>query len=88
MSSRSDVTLVIGAAGFVGSAVARALDTGGWCARAFARKREGARDVTRISGPFEGDLRDAARVRQAMRGTGHVFPAGAIAWFREAGMVR
>lgn len=77
VSTRSDVALVTGAAGFVGSAVARALDASGVSVRAFVRKRRGTAEIAHGFEVFEGDLRDAARVRQAMRGVRQVFHVAA-----------
>jgi dihydroflavonol-4-reductase len=64
-----DVTLVTGASGFVGSAVARALAGRGFEVRALVRPSS---DRTNLRGfpvtPVEGDLTDAASLARAVAG--------------------
>lgn len=77
MGTRSDVTLVTGATGFVGSAVVQALGAAGRPVRAFVRSRNGSSRLPHASELFVGDLRDGASVRRAMDGVRHVFHVAA-----------
>jgi dihydroflavonol-4-reductase len=73
-----DVALVTGAAGFVGSAVARALAARGSRVRALVRgsSRRDNLDVPGLE-VIEGDVRDAAAVARAAAGTRYVFHVAA-----------
>jgi dihydroflavonol-4-reductase len=73
-----DVVLVTGAAGFVGSAVARALAAQGNRLRALVRNGS-RRDNLDIPGleVIEGDMRDAAAVARATAGARYVFHVAA-----------
>lgn len=73
-----DVTLVTGVSGFVGAAVARALATAGHRVRGFARASSARTNLVGFPGELiEGDLRDGAAVRHAMKGVRHVFHVAA-----------
>src|SRR5271168_4840042 len=73
-----DIALVTGGSGFVGSAVARLLAGGGFAVRALARATsprgnlEGF-DVTIV----EGDMREPADMRRAMRDARYLFHVAA-----------
>ena len=77
MGTRSDVTLVTGAAGFVGSAVVQALGATGRPVRALVRNHKGSSEIAHAYELVEGDLRDSASVRRAMEGVHHVFHVAA-----------
>jgi dihydroflavonol-4-reductase len=71
-------TLVTGATGFVGSAVARKLVAEGFSVRALARPGSPRSHLAGLDLEFAtGDLRDAASVRQAMQGIRYVFHVAA-----------
>jgi dihydroflavonol-4-reductase len=71
-------TLVTGATGFVGSAVARKLVAEGFSVRALVRPGSPRFHLAGLDLEFAtGDLRDAASVRQAMRGIRYVFHVAA-----------
>jgi dihydroflavonol-4-reductase len=71
-------TLVTGATGFVGSAVARKLVREGFAVRALVRPGSPRFHLAGLDLEFAtGDLRDAASVRQAMQGIRYVFHVAA-----------
>jgi dihydroflavonol-4-reductase len=71
---RSGLVLVTGAAGFVGSAVARALAAEGRPLRLLVRATSDPRNLAGLPGErVEADLRDADAVARAMRGVTHLF---------------
>jgi dihydroflavonol-4-reductase len=71
-------TLVTGATGFVGSAVARKLVAEGFSVRALVRPGSPRFHLAGLDLEFAtGDLRDAASVRQAMQGIRYVFHVAA-----------
>jgi dihydroflavonol-4-reductase len=75
---RSGLVLVTGAAGFVGSAVARALAAGGRPLRLVVRAASDPRNLADLPGErVEADLRDAGAVTRAMQGVAHVFHVAA-----------
>jgi dihydroflavonol-4-reductase len=70
--------LVTGASGFVGSAVARVLVARGFTVRALVRSTSPKTNVTDIPCEIvEGDIRDAASMRRAMRGVRYLFHVAA-----------
>lgn len=71
-------TLVTGASGFVGSAVARTLVRSGFPVRALVRPASPRFHLDGIDLEFvDGDIRDAAAVRRAMSGIRYVFHVAA-----------
>lgn len=78
MSSRSNLVLVTGATGFVGSAVARAAVVAGMPVRVLARASSDLRNLAGLAvETVEGDLRDAEAVARAMTGVTDVFHVAA-----------
>lgn len=79
----SDLILVTGGAGFIGSNLARRLAAWGARVRVFDDLSSGRlENLEGAEGKIEfarGDLRDAAAVRAAARGARHVFHLGALA---------
>lgn len=74
----SSLTLVTGVAGFVGSAVARALAANGARVRGLVRASSPRTNLADFAGELvEGDLRDAAAVARAMDGVSHLFHVAA-----------
>ena len=75
--------LVTGGAGFIGSSLVRRLAERGARVRAFDNLSSGhLENLAGLEGAVEfvrGDLRDAAAVREAVRGMDHVFHVGALA---------
>ncbi|MDD4118243.1 MAG: SDR family NAD(P)-dependent oxidoreductase, partial [Kiritimatiellae bacterium] len=75
--------LVTGGAGFIGSNLVRRLAGEGVRVRVFDNLSSGRRENLEGLGSAvefaEGDLRDAAAVREAMRGIRRVFHLGALA---------
>jgi dihydroflavonol-4-reductase len=73
-----EVTLVTGVAGFLGSAVARALAASGRTVRGVVRASSPRENLTDFPGALvEADLRDPAAVRAAMAGVGELFHVAA-----------
>jgi dihydroflavonol-4-reductase len=71
-------TLITGATGLVGSAVARKLVAAGFPVRALVRANSPRSQLAGLDVEFAvGDLRDAASVRQAMAGVRYVFHVAA-----------
>lgn len=76
--SADDLTLVTGASGFVGSAVARALCTRGRAVRALVRAQSPRANLAGLAiETVEGDMRDPASLDRAMAGVRHVFHVAA-----------
>ncbi len=74
----ADIALVTGASGFVGSAVARLLARRGFAVRALARPTSPLGNLEGLDGAIvEGDMRDAAAMRRAMRDVRYVFHVAA-----------
>jgi dihydroflavonol-4-reductase len=75
---RGAQTLVTGATGFVGSAVARTLTGAGFRVRALVRRGSPRFHLGGLDLEFsEGDLRDPASIRRAMAGVRYVFHVAA-----------
>jgi dihydroflavonol-4-reductase len=73
-----DATLVTGATGFVGSAVARALVADGLAVRALVRPRSDRRNLQGVAAtPVEGDLTDPESLARAVAGCRYVFHVAA-----------
>ena len=69
LTSAPPITLVTGATGFVGSAVARALQARGHALRLLVRRESDRRNVAELPATLvEGDLRDPASLREAVMG--------------------
>ena len=73
-----DATLVTGATGFVGSAVARALVADGLAVRALVRPQSDRRNLKGVPvTPVEGDLTDPASLARALAGCRYLFHVAA-----------
>jgi len=78
MCCTADVTLLTGATGFVGSAVAKALVGAGFPVRALVRPGSPRFHLDGLNVEFvEGDIRDADSVRRAIGGVRYVFHVAA-----------
>ena len=78
MTQSSDVVLVTGVSGFVGSAVARALAAQGQQVRGLVRATSPRANLVDFPGALvEGDARDPAAMAEAMRGVRHLFHVAA-----------
>lgn len=77
MAEGGDAVLVTGASGFVGSAIARACRSEGFVVRTLVRRSSPRTNLVRGDVAVEGDLRDRASLRPALRGVRHVFHAAA-----------
>jgi len=78
VSQNSDMVLVTGVSGFVGSAVARALAAQGWQVRGLVRATSPRANLADFPGTLvEGDARDPAAMEEAMRGVRHLFHVAA-----------
>lgn len=74
----SDTVLVTGASGFVGSAVARKLAERGHRVRVLMRKTSPKTNLAGLDAePIEGDMMDAASMREAMQGARYLFHVAA-----------
>ena len=74
----SDLTLVTGVSGFLGSAVARALAAAGGRVRGIARRSSGRAHLDRFPGELvDGDLRDPVAVARAMAGVTRLYHVAA-----------
>src|SRR5438105_5010890 len=73
-----DISLVTGASGFVGSAVARALLADGQAVRALVRPTSSRLNIEGLDCEVvDGDIHDAASVARAMRDVRYVFHVAA-----------
>jgi len=74
----ADIAFITGGSGFVGSAVARELLRGGIGVRALVRKSSPRKNLDGLDIEIvEGDMRDAASMRQAAKGARYVFHVAA-----------
>jgi dihydroflavonol-4-reductase len=88
--SNQDAVLITGAAGFVGSAVARAARQRGFKVRVLVRPSSPRRNLTGLNAEvFEGDMRDEASVNRALAGARYLFHLAADyrLWSRDPGKV-
>ena len=78
MSGGSDIVLVTGVSGFVGSAVARALAARGATVRGLVRSTSPSANLADFPGALvEGDARDPASMARAMVGVRHLYHVAA-----------
>ena len=87
----SDTVLVTGASGFVGSAVARALIARGFHVRVLMRPTSPRTNIAELDAEIvDGDMRDAASMRAAMKGVRYLFHVAADyrLWARDPGRDR
>ena len=78
MSGGSDIVLVTGVSGFVGSAVARALAQRGATVRGLVRSSSPRANLANFPGTLvEGDARDPAAMARAMAGARHLYHVAA-----------
>jgi dihydroflavonol-4-reductase len=74
----SDVVLVTGASGFVGSAVARKLGSRGYQVRVLMRATSPRTNLEGLDAePVEGDMRDGKSMRRALNGARYLFHVAA-----------
>ncbi|HWX88973.1 MAG TPA: NAD-dependent epimerase/dehydratase family protein, partial [Rhizomicrobium sp.] len=86
----SDVALVTGASGFVGSAVARALVVRGLHVRVLMRPSANRLNIAKLHcEPVAGDMRDADSMLAAMKGARYLFHVAADyrLWARDPGEI-
>ena len=86
----SDIALVTGASGFVGSAVARALVARGLHVRVLMRAHASRANISGVDcEPVTGDMRDEASVAAAMKGVRYLFHVAADyrLWARDPGEI-
>jgi dihydroflavonol-4-reductase len=86
----SDIVLVTGASGFVGSAVARKLSQRGHRVRVLMRKTSPTTNLAGLDAePALGDMMDAASMRRAMKGARYLFHVAADyrLWARDPGEI-
>lgn len=76
--SNQDTVLITGASGFVGSAVARAAQSRGYRVRVLVRPSSPRQNLAGLDAEvFEGDMRDAGSVEQALAGVRYLFHVAA-----------
>jgi dihydroflavonol-4-reductase len=86
----SDIALVTGASGFVGSAVARALVARGLQVRVLMRASASRLNIASLDcEPVTGDMRDQASMAEAMKGARYLFHVAADyrLWARDPGEI-
>ena len=86
----SDIALVTGASGFVGSAVARALVARGLHVRVLMRESASRDNIAGTAcEPVTGDMRDEASMTAAMKGARYFFHVAADyrLWARDPGEI-
>jgi len=86
----SDIALVTGASGFVGSAVARALVARGLTVRVLMRASASRLNIAGVDcEPVTGDMRDEASMTAAMKGARYLFHVAADyrLWARDPGEI-
>src|SRR5947209_3917133 len=86
----SDIALVTGASGFVGSAVARALVARGLHVRVLMRPAASRRNIAGVNcEPVTGDMRDEESMTEALKGARYLFHVAADyrLWARDPGEI-